>query len=1114
MAMKGVGLRGIGGIARVLALVLAGPVHAADLPVAAGPSSGASSGLIIAPPGAWVVPAAVPADDGKDGDSAIRVLLRDEQDDLQPGHVTNYVESVYKLQTAQGLPAGAVSFAWDPATQTATVHKLQIRRGSQVIDVLTGGQSFTVVRRETNLENAVLDGQLTASIQPEGLQVGDIVDLAVSITTSDPALGRHVEYAGAAWNGVPMARTHFRARWPSSVSMRIQPGGAMVLPKPVSKDGMSSVELTMDKVEPLVLPNGAPLRYRMGRMIEMTDLPSWSGVVALMAPLFARAEVLPPDGPLHGEIEKIRALSSDPKLRAEAALALVQDRVRYVLLSLNDGGLVPADAATTWSRRFGDCKGKTVLLLSILHALGIEAQPVLVSTVMGDGMDKRLPAIGMFNHVLVRAIIGGRTYWLDGTRVGDRTLDGIETPDFDWGLPLVPGNAALVAMKPAPDTEPRLTVDIAIDAHAGLTIPAPIHIERKMRGDDAVATNLALANLAGDARQQALRQFWKGRYDFADPVSFTTSFDPIRRELSMGMTGTTRMDWNDGWYEADHVWVGFKADFTRDAGPGRDAPYVVNYPGFTRVTETIQLPPGTGTFTVSPGSDVDQSVAGRDYHRHARVEGDRFVVEQTERSLAAEFPAAQAPAAQETLRALAKKNVILNRPAVYKGTQAERDALMNGEAGTLPALMKKTGLLLSAQRFDEAIAAADKAVAMDAKSGAALALRSIGYSGKNDRVHAKADLDAAQTIGPTLTEVLLARHYYARLVHDNAQVIEAASALLLRNPNDAPMLADRAQAYHFTRHDDLALADAAAALKLVPGNAELHLLRANILSVKGDVQGVVQEADALMAVPSGDAYPYVAAGRIYSSVGRYQEAMGAFGRALAIKPQSYIYVNRYYVRPKADLAGRQGDVDEALKLDPAFQEALVAKAALQGERGDWRGATALLSQAIAKGGDARGLLVRRGIAWTRAGDSAQADKDFAEARKGAGTAPLLNNLCWTKALEGVALDRALEECGAAVALAPGEVSILDSHAFVLLRLGRVDEALAEYNRVLAEQPRLVASLYGRALAEARRGDVTAADRDMAAALAINGRVGDEFAPYVATLRPETLPTALRPGKPS
>jgi transglutaminase-like putative cysteine protease len=51
--------------------------------------------------------------------------------------------------------------------------------------------------------------------------------------------------------------------------------------------------------------------------------------------------------------------------RAEAALALVQDRVRYVALAMGAGGYVPADAAETWSRRYGDCKGKTALLLVV-----------------------------------------------------------------------------------------------------------------------------------------------------------------------------------------------------------------------------------------------------------------------------------------------------------------------------------------------------------------------------------------------------------------------------------------------------------------------------------------------------------------------------------------------------------------------------------------------------------------------------------------------------------------------------------------------------------------------------------------------------------------------------
>ena len=45
-------------------------------------------------------------------------------------------------------------------------------------------------------------------------------------------------------------------------------------------------------------------------------------------------------------------------------------------------------AATTWSRRYGDCKGKTALLIALLRGLGIEAEAALVSTDFGDGLDE------------------------------------------------------------------------------------------------------------------------------------------------------------------------------------------------------------------------------------------------------------------------------------------------------------------------------------------------------------------------------------------------------------------------------------------------------------------------------------------------------------------------------------------------------------------------------------------------------------------------------------------------------------------------------------------------------------------------------------------------------
>jgi tetratricopeptide (TPR) repeat protein len=1060
-----------------------------------GPAIAGTDKPAIGPAAPWVVPVAVPADDGKGADVPVKLLLRDEQDDLQPGKVTRYFESVFKVQTPQGLPTGAVSFAWNPDIQAATVHKLQIHRGAQVIDVLGAGQSFTVMRRETNLENAVLDGQLTASIQPEGLQVGDIVDFAVSVVTSDPAVGAHVEEAGATWNGIPIARAHFRAQWPSSVPMRIRADGGLAMPKVVRKGATSSIEVAMDGLQPLVMPKGAPIRYQYGRLIEMTDLPSWSGVAALMAPLFAKAEMLPATSPLQAEIAKIKAASPDPKAQAQAALTLVQDRVRYVFLGMNDGGLVPADADTTWSRRFGDCKGKTALLLALLHGLGIDAHPVMVSTALGDGLDARLPEVALFDHVFVQATIGGRTYWLDGTRVGDRSLDSIETPYFRWGLPITSGNAALVALVPPPYATPQTDVAIRIDATAGLTQPAPVHIDRIVRGNEAVATNLALASLAGDAHDQALRAFWRQRYAFAEPKTVTASFDPDKREMRLAMDGTTKMDWNDGWYEADHVWVGYTADFSRDPGPNSDAPYAVGYPDYTHVTETILLPPHSGTFTITPGSDVDQTVAGIDYHRHAKIEGDRFVVEESDRAIAPEFPAAQAAAAQDTLRALAKKGVFLNRPRDYAGPAADVAAALSQTPTTADGLVDQGNMLLGLNRYQEAIDRLSKAIALDPKNAIALADRALAYLDLKNQAAAKADLDAAAALDPRNFVVFHGRGLIAEQAGHYQEAADQFSAALGVKPDSYFAMWHRAQAYRVLGRTDEALADAAAYVAHDPTNVDMYLLRANILRERGDSAGTAREADALRAANPKNSYALVVAGRIYAASGRPDDGMHSIQEALAIKPEAYIYINRYDIRPKADLAGRQSDIDEALRLDPSSDDAIATKARFQGEQGDWAGAVATLTEILSRKPADRGLLVQRTVAYAKLGDLAHATKDFDAARAGLTSAGEHNNLCYDVATTGILLTQALDECDKAIALAPGTASIRDSRAFVLLRLGRIDDALADYDKVLAQAPLAANSLYGRSLAEARKGDRAAADRDAAAAIKADPKVRERFDGY-------------------
>jgi hypothetical protein len=189
---------------------------ALGLVLAAAPAWAQDQVKVAAPPD-WVKPISVTAASaGPDTPAAVRIVLEDQEVRFGADGDEEFAEQVLKFQTPQGLAAGSVTIPWNPETDTLTVHKVQILRGGQVIDVLAGGQTFTVLRRETNLELATLDGVLTAALQPEGLQVGDMLDLAFSIKHRDPALRGLSQFVGGDILPLPIGRLRIREVWPAS----------------------------------------------------------------------------------------------------------------------------------------------------------------------------------------------------------------------------------------------------------------------------------------------------------------------------------------------------------------------------------------------------------------------------------------------------------------------------------------------------------------------------------------------------------------------------------------------------------------------------------------------------------------------------------------------------------------------------------------------------------------------------------------------------------------------------------------------------------------------------------------------------------------------------------
>jgi len=58
-----------------------------------------------------------------------------------------------------------------------------------------------------------------------------------------------------------------------------------------------------------------------------------------------------------------------------------------------------------------------------------------------------------------------------------------------------------------------------------------------------------------------------------------------------------------------------------------------------------------------------------------------------------------------------------------------------------------------------------------------------------------------------------------------------------------------------------------------------------------------------------------------------------------------------------------------------------------------------------------------------------------------------------------------------------------------------DAAIADYNSALKLEPQMASSLYGRGLIQLQRGNVSDGNADIAAAIAIEPNIKNEFARY-------------------
>ena len=141
--------------------------------------------------------------------------------------------------------------------------------------------------------------------------------------------------------------------------------------------------------------------------------------------------------------EMVEKLTKDKKTNLEKVRAIynftVTD-VRYLGLEFGIGGYKPHRAMDICRARYGDCKDKATLIITMLKEIGIPADIVLIRTKDLGDIDTSLPSLGLFNHAIAHVPdVDGMELWLDGTAMYT-SLD--EFPAGDQGRKVFCVNAS------------------------------------------------------------------------------------------------------------------------------------------------------------------------------------------------------------------------------------------------------------------------------------------------------------------------------------------------------------------------------------------------------------------------------------------------------------------------------------------------------------------------------------------------------------------------------------------------------------------------------------------------------------------------------------------------
>ncbi len=415
-----------------------------------------------------------------DKEVGARVVLENVVMRVNPdGTASRFEQRVLRIENDEGVEGFdhyGVSFAVGEQKVTfkrATVFKTDGRREEARIDNASGdggaGEFTTYSSRGVDLPTLAIGDSVVVEFRLDDLRQSFFGDY----------FGHVHFFQGMA----PVERSRFTLVAPAEKQLHFNPRRLDQEPEvKKSADGATVVRVWEKRKVPKIEqePN-MPSYEEIAPCIQVSTFKDWDAFAKWYWSLVRKQQEISPE-----MRAKVTELVNGKKTREEKIRAIynfVVTDVRY-----NDRwefgvhGFKPYNADSIFQRRFGDCKDKATLIITMLSAVDIPAFPVLIEGESARSEeDFTLPLMSHFNHCIAYAPgpapDGGDGWFLDGTA---QFHEATNLPNMDFGAKVLivrPDGGEIKQVKwPDPLKENGLREEhrVALRADGGATIASEI----------------------------------------------------------------------------------------------------------------------------------------------------------------------------------------------------------------------------------------------------------------------------------------------------------------------------------------------------------------------------------------------------------------------------------------------------------------------------------------------------------------------------------------------------------------------------------------------------------------------------------------------------------------